>query len=97
MTELQDMSPYAVFARHCAQGELAFQVDVDNRAVFYPRLCAPGHGGPVDWRVSAGIGTVHATTVVHPRDGKPYIRLRRAVHADGRLIGSAPFGEADQS
>ena len=31
------------------------------------------------------------------RDGKPYIRLRRAVHADGRLIGSAPFGEADQS
>ena len=31
------------------------------------------------------------------RDGKPYIRLRRAVHADGRLIGSTPFGEADQS
>lgn len=31
------------------------------------------------------------------RDGKPYIRLRRAVDADGRLIGSAPFGEADQS
>lgn len=31
------------------------------------------------------------------RDGKPYIRLRRAVHADGRLIGSAPFGQADQS
>ncbi|HWK41394.1 MAG TPA: DUF6152 family protein [Croceibacterium sp.] len=31
------------------------------------------------------------------RDGKPYIRLRRAVRADGRLIGSAPFGHADQS
>lgn len=31
------------------------------------------------------------------RDGKPYIRLRRAVHADGRLIGTAPFGQGDQS
>ena len=31
------------------------------------------------------------------RDGKPYIRLRRAVHADGRLVGTAPFGRQDQS
>lgn len=31
------------------------------------------------------------------RDGKPYMRLRRAVHADGRLVGTAPFDEADQS
>jgi len=31
------------------------------------------------------------------RDGKPYMRLRRATHADGRLIGTAPFGQADQS
>ncbi len=30
-------------------------------------------------------------------DGKPYIRLRRATHADGRLVGTAPFGQADQS
>jgi hypothetical protein len=31
------------------------------------------------------------------RDGKPYMRLRRAVRADGKLIGSAAFGQADQS
>ena len=31
------------------------------------------------------------------RDGKPYIRLRRATHADGRLVGTAPFGQGDQS
>jgi len=31
------------------------------------------------------------------RDGKPYIRLRRATRADGSLIGSAPFGSQDQS
>lgn len=31
------------------------------------------------------------------RDGKPYIRLRTAVHADGRPIGTAPFQRNDQS
>lgn len=31
------------------------------------------------------------------RDGKPYIRLRRATHADGRLVGTAPFGQNEQS
>jgi hypothetical protein len=31
------------------------------------------------------------------RDGKPYMRLMRAVDANGRLIGSAPFGRQDQS
>ena len=31
------------------------------------------------------------------RDGKPYIRLRSATHTDGRLIGSAPFQQTDQS
>ena len=31
------------------------------------------------------------------RDGKPYMRLRRAVDGSGRLIGTAPFGEGDQS
>ena len=31
------------------------------------------------------------------RDGKPYVRMRRAVDSNGRLIGSAPFGQQDQS
>ena len=31
------------------------------------------------------------------RDGKPYLRRRRAVHADGRLVGTAPFGQGEQS
>jgi hypothetical protein len=31
------------------------------------------------------------------RDGKPYMRLMRALDADGKLIGSAPFGRQDQS
>ena len=31
------------------------------------------------------------------RDGKPYIRLSRALRPDGSLVGSAPFGRQDQS
>ena len=31
------------------------------------------------------------------RDGKPYLRLRRAVDEAGNLIGTAPFGQQDQS
>ena len=31
------------------------------------------------------------------RDGKPYLRLRRALDASGHLIGTAPFGQQDQS
>ena len=31
------------------------------------------------------------------RDGKAYMRMRRAVDANGRLIGTAPFGQQDQS
>ena len=31
------------------------------------------------------------------RDGKPYMRLMSALRADGSLIGTAPFGQQDQS
>jgi len=30
------------------------------------------------------------------RDGKPYMRLRQAFDADGKRIGSAPFGQNDE-
>src|SRR3954452_21259777 len=54
-------APADHFAEHCARGELAYQVDAAGRPVFHPRA------GPYEWRVSAGLGTVHATTTVHRR------------------------------
>lgn len=30
------------------------------------------------------------------RDGKPYLRLKRAFDANGKLIGNAPFGQGDK-
>lgn len=67
-----ESSPAETFAQHCRAGELAFQVTPDGEAVFYPRVAAPGSGAELQWRVSAGIGTVHATTVCRPRGGDPY-------------------------
>ncbi len=41
--------------------------------MFYPRVIAPKTGkADLEWRVSNGLGTVHATTVVHPQQGEPY-------------------------
>src|SRR3954467_1513849 len=54
-------APADHFAEHCARGELAYQVDSAGQAVFHPRV------GPHEWRVSAGLGTVYATTTVHRR------------------------------
>jgi uncharacterized protein len=68
-------SPLAVYQSHLEKGELAYQWSPEaNRAVFYPRLICPSTGsGHLEWRVSAGLGTVYATTVVHPaREGAPY-------------------------
>ncbi|MEP6954586.1 MAG: OB-fold domain-containing protein [Solirubrobacteraceae bacterium] len=64
-------SPAAVFAEHAGRGELAYQLAADGTAVFPPRLVQPGTGLALEWRVSAGAGTVYATTVVRKRDAEP--------------------------
>src|SRR5437763_15125537 len=67
-------SPLAVYQAHLEKGELAYQWSPEaDRAVFYPRVICPFTGSDrLEWRVSAGLGTVYATTVTHPRDGAPY-------------------------
>jgi uncharacterized OB-fold protein len=65
MAEAQP-SPLAAFRAACRRGELAYQVDADGRPVFHPRV------GPYAWRVSAGLGTVYATTTVRRRGAAPH-------------------------
>jgi uncharacterized OB-fold protein len=73
MSDRAETSPLAVFREHCDKGELAYQVDESGTAFFYPRLAAPGTGsGNLSWKVSKGLGTVHATTTLYPRNGEPY-------------------------
>ena len=67
-------SPLAVYQAYLEKGELAYQWSPEaGSAVCYPRVICPFTGGDrLEWRVSAGIGTVYATTVTHPREGAPY-------------------------
>jgi uncharacterized OB-fold protein len=74
MQDLKTASPNGVFVEHCRKGELAYQRDsATGQAVFHPRMIAPGSGtDTLEWRVSAGLGTVYATTVVHTRGAEPH-------------------------
>jgi uncharacterized OB-fold protein len=67
-------SPLATYIAHLKRGELGYQFSPSARqVVFYPRVIAPGTGAAdLEWRVSAGMGTVHATTVVHAQQGSSY-------------------------
>ncbi len=67
-------SPLGVYLDHLAKGELAYQFSPEaNAAVFYPRVICPFTGSDkLEWRVSQGLGTVYATTVVYPQRGEPY-------------------------
>jgi len=69
-----EASPLQQWQDHLRAGQLAYQFSPDTgRAVFYPRLVCP-HGGlaPLEWRISAGQGTVHSISMVHPVKGAPY-------------------------
>ena len=67
-------SPLATYIAHLKRGELRYQYSPSaGRAVFFPRVIAPGTGAAdLEWRKSSGFGTVHATTVVHPQQGESY-------------------------
>jgi len=70
----QNEAPLKTYVDHLDRGELAYQFSPDaGRAVFYPRVLCPFTGSArLEWRISKGLGTVHATTVVHPPEGAPY-------------------------
>jgi uncharacterized OB-fold protein len=85
-----DESPRAHFEAGCARGVLLYQWDpAAGRAVFYPRVL-PG----LQWRESAGAGTVYAATTIRPRGGEPrgiaLIDLDEGFRMMSRVEGVAP-------
>lgn len=83
-----ERSPADVYTEFCRRQELAYQVDSRGNAVFRPRV------GPDEWRVSAGLGTVYATTVARPRGGEAYnlvlVDLDEGFRMMSRVRGVAP-------
>ena len=74
MDSTEAASPAETYQRYLETGRLGFQRCEDcGRAVFYPRVICPHCGsGALEWEVSAGRGTVYATTAIHRRDAEPY-------------------------
>lgn len=74
MSQTYDDAPTRVYRRYLESGRLGFQrCQGCEAAVFYPRVLCPVCGGDaLEWRTSAGQGTVYATTAVHRRDAGPY-------------------------
>ncbi|MBE89012.1 MAG: hypothetical protein CMM76_06155 [Rhodospirillaceae bacterium] len=74
MVDLTQISPRQKYLDHLKKGELAYQVCTDNGAViFYPRVVAPVTGSEnLEWKISAGLGTVYSSTTVCPRGKEPY-------------------------
>jgi uncharacterized OB-fold protein len=66
-------APATTYRRHLQNGKLCYQRCADcSAAVFYPRVLCPVCGsGALEWRESAGRGTVYATTAVHSRSRDP--------------------------
>jgi uncharacterized OB-fold protein len=70
----QKESPLNTYLDHLGKNELAYQFSPEaGRPVFYPRVLCPYTGSDkLEWRISKGLGTVYATTVVHPAEGRPF-------------------------
>ncbi|MFN8161735.1 MAG: OB-fold domain-containing protein [Solirubrobacterales bacterium] len=89
-----DESPLEGLRSRYGRGELAYQVTADGAPVFPPRLVAPGTGGPLEWRVSSGSGTVYATTVLRGREEPPrnlaLIDLEEGFRMMSEVVGVEP-------
>lgn len=59
-------APLTTLAEHAARGELAYQVDATGQPVWPPSVRG------VAWRISAGLGTVYATTTIRRPGEDPY-------------------------
>ena len=96
MSEQSELSPLEYYRAGCEAGELVYQYSAaDDRAVFYPRVMAPGSGDArLVWRKSKGKGTVYATTTVHRRNVPPYnvalIDVDEGFRMMSRVEGIAP-------
>ncbi|MCP3419604.1 OB-fold domain-containing protein [Bradyrhizobium brasilense] len=66
-------APLTAYLARLARGEIAYQQTDDGRAVFFPRVAAPGSGeSTLGWHVSKGFGVVYSVTTVRARGSDPY-------------------------
>ena len=88
-----EQSPRSIWEIFRARGELAFQWDPNADAAVFPPRERPG----LEWRVSAGDGTVYAATTLHPRGEAPrriaLVDLDEGFRMMGVLEGETAIGD----
>ncbi|MEO1292795.1 MAG: OB-fold domain-containing protein [Pseudomonadota bacterium] len=94
---LDALGPEARFRAELAAGQFMLQRDVaTGKAVFPPRLVAPGSGAVLEWFAPSGLGTVYATTVTRRRPEQggdvnvAMIDLDEGCRMMSRVTGVAP-------
>jgi uncharacterized protein len=91
-----EISPLEEYQRQLRAGSFSFQYSPQaGRGFFPPRVLCPFTGSTeLEWREASGLGTVYATTVVHPREGEPYnvavIECDEAFRLMSRVEGLPP-------
>lgn len=90
-------SPLEQYRAFLARGLLAFQIDETGLALFYPRVATPaGYSGPLSWVISAGLGTVYATTFISPKNEPAYNVSLIDMDEGFRLMSRVESVAADQ-
>lgn len=91
-------APEAEYLAHLAAGRFMLQRDPETgRAVFPPRLRAPGHGGELGgFEPMSGDGTVHSVTVQPKRPpAPPKVVVLVDLAEGGRMLSHVPGADAD--
>jgi uncharacterized OB-fold protein len=87
-------SPLAEYQKFLLEGKLAYQESASGKAIFYPRVCAPGTGEALTWKISKGMGEVYSTTIIFKKDIAPYnvalIDLDEGFRMMSRVEGITP-------
>ncbi|MGE0232707.1 MAG: Zn-ribbon domain-containing OB-fold protein [Flavobacteriaceae bacterium] len=67
-------APMAHYQKRLQAGELFYQFSPGaRRAIFYPRIACPYTGSAdLEWRKSAGRGTIYTLTRLYPAGAQPY-------------------------
>ena len=94
MTDLDP--PAAIVAAAWREGRLAYPAAPGGEPVWPPALAAPGSGAPLEWRESAGRGTVYATTALYARGVEPRNVALVALDDGPRMMSRVEGVPADQ-
>jgi len=91
---LMSTSPLGIYQQYLVEGKLAYQESASGKAIFYPRVCAPGTGEELTWKISKGFGEVYSTTVIYKKDVEPYnvalINVDEGFRMMSRVEGISP-------